>query len=58
MTALLAVFRIFIEDMRRQAKCKHERGIKENQACHAMCVQCGKDLGFIGRWRKEQEGEA
>lgn len=35
-------------------KCKHE-DVNENMACHAICKGCGKNMGFIGTWRAEQE---
>jgi hypothetical protein len=44
-----AVFRA--RELRRQSRCKHDGGIGETQDCHAHCLQCGKDLGFIGAWR-------
>jgi hypothetical protein len=37
----------------RKAKCKHEMGVRETQACDAICKQCGENLGFIGQWRKK-----
>lgn len=36
----------------RQARCKHDGGVNETQACDAICRKCGKNLGFIGNWRK------
>jgi len=33
-------------------KCQHQSGVRETSACDAICVQCGKNLGFIGEWRK------
>lgn len=34
-------------------KCKHDGGVNETQACEAICKICGKNLGFIGNYRKE-----
>lgn len=34
-------------------KCKHRSGVTETSACDAVCVQCGKNLGFIGTWREK-----
>ena len=34
--------------------CKHDLGVMETQSCNAICKQCGKNLGFIGAWRKAQ----
>lgn len=36
----------------RQARCRHE-SVRETQACDAICQHCGKNLGFIGTWRKD-----
>ena len=38
----------------KQAICKHKR-VYENMACHAICSDCRKDLGFIGTWREEHK---
>lgn len=37
----------------RERKCKHDKGVRETQACEALCVVCGKNLGFIGTWREK-----
>ena len=37
-----------------QMTCRHAK-VTENQACHAICKDCGKDLGFIGKWREERK---
>lgn len=42
---------IFIAQWLKEMTCKHEK-IYENRACNAICKDCGKDLGFIGSWRK------
>jgi hypothetical protein len=34
--------------------CKHEE-VRETMSCDAICIKCGKNLGFIGVWR-EQHG--
>ncbi len=33
---------------RRQSSCKHDKGVMETRACDAICLRCGKNLGFIG----------
>lgn len=38
----------------RQIRCKHER-VYETQACDAICVSCGRNLGFIQKWRDRQK---
>jgi hypothetical protein len=35
----------------KQSRCKHDGGYNETQACDAICRQCGKNLGFIGKLR-------
>jgi hypothetical protein len=32
---------------RKQKLCKHET-FHENMQCHGICMECDKDLGFIG----------
>lgn len=34
----------------RRARCKHPRFI-ETRACDAICLDCGRNLGFIGTVR-------
>jgi hypothetical protein len=38
----------------RQMRCKHACGVHETQACDAICRECGKNLGFIGDWRRRK----
>ena len=40
-----------IKQYLRESRCKHDKGVRETHACHAICIECGKDLGFIGTWR-------
>lgn len=37
----------------REWRCDHAEHF-ENRACHAICLKCQKDLGFIGTWRETQ----
>ena len=37
----------------KQSRCKHDGGVHETMACDAICNKCGKNLGFIGSWRKK-----
>ena len=39
-----------------QRRCPH-RTYGETAACHAICHQCGKDLGFIKHLRDRDERE-
>lgn len=41
----------------QQSRCKHDSGVNETQACVAICRKCGKNLGFIGSWRKRSKGD-
>lgn len=43
---------ILIKSHLMQSKCKHDDGVNETSACDAICRKCGKNLGFIGNWRK------
>ena len=38
----------------KQSRCKHDGGYNETQACDAICRQCGKNLGFIGKLRNNK----
>ena len=41
-----------------QWRCKHPR-YHETSSCDAICLECGKNLGFIQRWRQiNPKGEA
>ena len=37
-----------------ESRCKHDGGYNETQACDAICRQCGKNLGFIGKLRDKK----
>lgn len=52
---LFAVVMLFfwIHHSLEEWKCKHQSGVTETSACDAICVQCGKNLGFIGAWREK-----
>ena len=38
----------------KESRCKHDGGYSETQACDAICRQCGKNLGFIGKLRDKK----
>ena len=44
--------RYAIPDWIQKARCKHDGGFNESQACDAYCRQCGKNLGFIDAARE------
>lgn len=50
---LVALF-IWVGAALQEWKCKHNSGVTETSACDAICVQCGKNLGFIGTWRRSE----
>lgn len=39
----------------QEGRCPHDGGVNETSACDAICRKCGKNLGFIGTWRKEHQ---
>ena len=49
------LFYIAARDALRQMRCKHDGGVAETNACEAICRKCGKNLGFIGNWRKRNK---
>lgn len=56
--ALLAVVVMLALQLRRswtQAKCPHDEGFNEDRSCTAWCHACGKNMGFIGDVRRNQE---
>jgi hypothetical protein len=42
-----------IAEWLKQTRCKHNR-VHETRACDAICMSCGKNLGFIGTWREKR----
>lgn len=42
--------------MIRQARCSHEH-VRENGSVEAVCMDCGRNLGFIGTWRELQKSK-
>jgi len=47
----LVVLAVSIPMLIRQSRCSHSK-VTETRSCDAICVDCGKNLGFIGTWRK------
>jgi hypothetical protein len=43
---------LYIKQAQRQSRCLHDGGVRETMNCDAICEKCGKNLGFIGTWRK------
>lgn len=55
---LIVAFAVWLHRAAVQWWCKHDHGVVESRACDAICVWCGKNLGFIGAWRdKQRRGE-
>ena len=52
--AIAGVVAFFVREWWVRRSCKHNSGVNETRACHAICKSCGKDLGFIGAWRQAQ----
>jgi hypothetical protein len=38
-------------------QCEHLR-VQETMACDAICLDCGRNLGFIAHWREASSGKA
>lgn len=58
LVAVVAVFfalAIWLPTFIKQARCKHDSGVRETMACEAICNKCGANLGFIGAWREKNE---
>jgi hypothetical protein len=53
---LLVVGFVYAKQAWKQSRCKHDGGVSETMACDAICKQCGKNLGFIGKWREATHG--
>lgn len=51
---LVVLLLVSLPTMIRQARCKHDHAVRETSACDAICDKCGKNLGFIGTWRKSR----
>jgi hypothetical protein len=52
----LFLLALWIPTWRKQSKCQHPR-VHETQSCDAICLECGKNLGFIGAWREKHQCE-
>jgi len=53
--AYLVIYGLFqIPRVIRQSRCKHDR-VFETGSCDAVCIECRKNLGFIGTWRDQQK---
>jgi hypothetical protein len=48
---VIVVF-VYAKQAWRKSRCKHDGGVNETMACDAICKQCDKNLGFIGKWRE------
>ena len=51
---LLVVGCFYIKDVWKKLRCKHDGEVTETRACNAICKKCGKNLGFIGKWRESK----
>lgn len=40
----------------RSKRCSHEQ-VHERPNCDAVCMECGKNLGFIKNWRDAQKAK-
>ena len=55
--AVVATILISIIQRVQQSRCAHEF-VNETSSCDAICRHCGKNLGFIGNWRKAHNTSA
>lgn len=53
--AVAPVFVIGVTSWIRKMRCGHDEGVRETMACDAICLKCGKNLGFIGDYRRTRE---
>ena len=54
---LVAITCIMILKFMQQYRCSHEKYF-ETMACNAVCIKCGKNLGFIGSVQEERRARA
>lgn len=47
---------IYVPGWWKRLRCKHDGDIGETSTCDAICRKCGKNLGFIGAWKKRNAG--
>lgn len=52
---LFMALKEWMKQWMKQIHCKHDGGINGTRSCDAICRKCGKNLGFIGSWRKNHE---
>jgi hypothetical protein len=48
---LIVAALVNVPRLARQKRCRHDGEIDETSACDAICRKCGKNLGFIGKFR-------
>lgn len=53
----LMIFEPLVGKWWRHRKCQHKR-VMETMACDAVCRECGKNLGFIQKWRDAHKGDS
>jgi hypothetical protein len=51
----IVVGTLIFKELSTQRRCKHDRGVNETNSCDAICRSCGKNLGFIDKYRKPKE---
>lgn len=49
--AAIAALGVTLRTYRVRRACRHTSGVRETPACDAICRSCGKNLGFIGKYR-------
>jgi len=51
---ITAIIVVSVVQWYKESRCKHDGGYNETQKCDAICRQCGKNLGFIGKLRDKK----
>ena len=56
MIAVFIIIKLYliISSSLKQRKCKH-KNYRETMSCDAVCVDCSKNLGFIGAVRDREK---
>ena len=54
--AVIILFYLFagLRNWFKYRNCEH-KSVNETSACDAICKHCGKNLGFIGKWREKNK---
>lgn len=48
---------LYLSTWWKQRHCPHDKGFGETSTCDAICRGCGKNLGFIGKFHNQHNGD-